>query len=93
LEQEGHARELVRRIQQLRKDADLAISDRIITYVADSDLIRGVLAQFGEYIREETLTVDLVHVHPDQGDEIPEHLPRVEFALGEHNVTIALGKR
>ena len=34
LEQEGYARELVRRIQQLRKDADLAISDRIVTYIA-----------------------------------------------------------
>ena len=38
---EGYARELVRRIQQLRKDAGLEISDRIVTYVADSDLMHG----------------------------------------------------
>ena len=53
--QEGYARELVRRIQQLRKDADLAISDRIVTYIADSDLMHEVLAHFGDYVREETL--------------------------------------
>ncbi|HQY94423.1 isoleucine--tRNA ligase, partial [Caldilinea sp.] len=33
LVQEGYARELVRRIQQLRKDAGLEISDRIVTYL------------------------------------------------------------
>jgi isoleucyl-tRNA synthetase len=37
LVQEGNARELVRRIQQLRKDAELEISDRIVTYVCDDD--------------------------------------------------------
>ncbi len=36
LEQEGYARELVRRIQQLRKDANLEISDRIVTYIANA---------------------------------------------------------
>jgi isoleucyl-tRNA synthetase len=53
--QEGYARELVRRIQQLRKDAGLEISDRIVTYMADSDLMHAVLAHFGAYVREETL--------------------------------------
>ena len=46
LEQEGHARELVRHIQQLRKDAGLDISDRITLYVADTKwaaLVRTVL--------------------------------------------------
>lgn len=97
LEQEGHARELVRRIQQLRKDAALDISDRIVTYIADeqadSSLIHEVLERFGNYVREETLTVDLVQVHPDAGDEIPQHLAQVEFPLGSTTVTVALHKR
>jgi isoleucyl-tRNA synthetase len=56
LEREGFARELVRRIQQLRKDAGLDISDRIVTYIVDSDLVHEVLADFGDYVRDETLT-------------------------------------
>jgi isoleucyl-tRNA synthetase len=109
LEQEGYARELVRRIQQLRKDASLAISDRIITYVADSNGVSGgadngtsasengmvheVLSHFGDYVREETLTVDLVQIHPNQGSEIPAHLPQASFELGDSQVTIAVAKK
>jgi len=93
LEQEGHARELVRRIQQLRKDANLEISDRIVTYVLDSDLVHEVLAHFGNYVREETLTVDLVQVHPDQGDAIPAHLPQASFELGGKEIVIAVSKK
>jgi isoleucyl-tRNA synthetase len=110
LEQEGYARELVRRIQQLRKDAALAISDRIVTYVADQvagsgngaplagpmdgdGLLHQVLAHFGDYVRDETLTVDLVQVHPRQGNEIPHHLPQASFELGDSQVTIAVAKK
>ncbi len=93
LEQEGYARELVRRIQQLRKDADLEISDRIVTYIADSELVHEVLEHFGDYIREETLTVDLVQVHPGQGDAIPGHLPQTSFELGGTTITVAVGKK
>ena len=80
--QEGYARELVRRIQQLRKDANLAISDRIVTYIADSDLMHEVVAHFGDYVRDETLSVDLVQVHPGDGGAIPAHLPQATFELG-----------
>lgn len=91
--QEGYARELVRRIQQLRKDADLDISDRIVTYIANSDLIHDVLAHFGAYVREETLTVDLVQLHAGQGETIPPHLPQTTFELGGRDITVAVGKK
>ena len=93
LEQEGYARELVRRIQQLRKDANLEISDRIITYVADSALIHTVLEHFGDYVREETLTVDLVQVHPENGSPIPSHLPSASFELGGVEIIVAVSKK
>jgi isoleucyl-tRNA synthetase len=93
LEQEGYARELVRRIQQLRKDADLQISDRIVTYIADSSLLHEVLAHFGNYIRAETLSVDLIQVHPNQGDDIPSHLPQARFELAGTDVTVAVAKK
>ena len=91
--QEGYARELVRRIQQLRKDANLNISDRIVTYVADSDLVHDVLAHFGAYVREETLSVDLVQIHPGHGTAVPEHLPQATFDLDGRDVTIAISKK
>ncbi len=91
--QEGYARELVRRIQQLRKDADLEISDRIVTYIADSELMHEVLAHFGSYVREETLSVDLVQLHAEEGNTVPENLPQVVFDLDGKPVTVAIGKK
>lgn len=91
--QEGYAREIVRRIQQLRKDANLDISDRIVTWMADGDLMHEVLGHFGAYIRDETLSVDLVQVHAGQGGAVPSHLPRTTFDLGGADVLIAIAKK
>ena len=87
LEQEGNARELVRRIQQLRKDAGLEISDRITLYVSDSPLTTGLLAAYGDYVKEETLTVELLR------NGVPGDLPQASFELGASEVTVALRKR
>ena len=93
LEREGYARELVRHIQQLRKDAGLDISDRIITWVVDSDLVHQVLEDFGDYVRDETLTEDLVQVHGNSGEPMPPHLPQTAFELGGKEVVVAIGKK
>ena len=90
--EEGYARELVRRIQQLRKDANLEISDRIVTYIADSDLMHDVLAHFGDYVREETLSVDLVQVHQTRATRAGA--PAAGYVrAGWEQVTVAVGKK
>jgi isoleucyl-tRNA synthetase len=91
LEQEGHARELVRHIQQLRKDANLEISDRIVAYIAGSPLIPNVLENFGDYVCAETLTVELVQV--EQGNAVPARLPQTRFDLDDIPVVVAVEKK
>ncbi|HRW11461.1 MAG TPA: DUF5915 domain-containing protein, partial [Caldilineaceae bacterium] len=86
LEQEGNARELVRRIQQLRKDAGLEISDRITLYVSDSPVASDLLAKYGDYVQEETLTTNLVQ------NGVPGEVAQVAFALGDVEVTVGLVK-
>ena len=44
LAREGLARDLVRRIQTLRKDADFQLDDRIVTYLDAADELRAVVA-------------------------------------------------
>ena len=59
LKAEGLARELVRRIQDLRKKADFNIEDRIVTsYQAEGDLAK-VFSDWADYIRTETLSETL----------------------------------
>jgi len=57
---EGHARELVRVIQDRRKEMNCEFTDRIaVGVVSDSDEVRRAVERFGEYIKRETLAVDL----------------------------------
>ena len=59
LEAEGLARDMVRAIQQARKDAGLNVSDRIRTSVtAKPDVVEALLAN-AELVKTETLTIEL----------------------------------
>ena len=67
LVQEGFAREVVRRIQTMRKDAGFRIEDTItVWYDADRELAR-VFASWGEVIRQETLATRLVEGPAPEG--------------------------
>ena len=57
--QAGLARELVHRIQTMRKDAGFEVEDRIVTRFDAEGELAGVFARFGEYIKQETLSVAL----------------------------------
>ncbi len=60
LKAEGFARDIVRNVQNLRKDAGLEMQDRIgLSVVTNLPAIRQALEQFGEYIRRETLAIEL----------------------------------
>ena len=57
LRQEGVARELVNRIQNLRKTAGFEVTDRIDTVIyADAPDIAAALASFGEWVGAQTLS-------------------------------------
>jgi len=65
---EGLAREFVNRIQNMRKDAGFEITDRIgVSYTAGESL-SGALSTHKDYIRNETLAVELSEVTGGEGD-------------------------
>ena len=70
LEAEGVARDMVRAIQQARKDADLVVSDRIRTTVNAEQPVLDAVNAYRDLVSEETLTVDLVLVAADGGQEV-----------------------
>ncbi len=60
LKREGMARDFVRQVQQLRKDSDLEIEDRIrVFYAADDADAIAAIAEWTAYIRSETLADSL----------------------------------
>ncbi|NJC22491.1 isoleucyl-tRNA synthetase [Arthrobacter pigmenti] len=56
---EGTARDVIRSIQQARRDADLHISDRVLTTVEAGEEILGALSVHAELVKQETLTAEL----------------------------------
>ncbi|MBA2448296.1 MAG: isoleucine--tRNA ligase [Chloroflexi bacterium] len=61
----GRAREVVHRIQTMRKDAGFEVQDRIVTVYEAGDTLAPVFRDHADYIRQETLSVAL-RPHPEQ---------------------------
>ena len=66
LVREGQAREFVRRVQDLRKSSDLAVSDRINLYVEAAAGLRLGIEEYRDYIAAETLATSLIFAQPPQ---------------------------
>jgi len=83
---EGLAREFVRRVQDLRKQAEFDIADRIRLFFQATPKLAGAVEAYRDYVMGETLTVELVAAQPPHG----AHSTTVEFD-GEQ-VTIGVQK-
>lgn len=60
LEAEGIARELVNRIQNIRKSSDYNVTDKIVISLENNEKIKQAIGLFKEYICSETLANDLI---------------------------------
>ncbi len=59
LMKEGLAREIINRIQNMRKEADFDVTDRIEVSWTGTELITETLSEHGDWIRNETLCLEL----------------------------------
>ncbi len=79
LQAEGVAREVVHRLQTMRRNAGFDIADRIYTHYQGDAGLEAVMEQYAPYIQQETLSQELVRgeatgghseTHKVQGKEI-----------------------
>jgi len=82
---EGMARDIVNRIQNIRKDKDFEVTDKIRVTLQKEEAVSAAVAGYGDYIKAETLTQSLELSDTVQNGEQIE-LP------GEVEVTIAVEK-
>ncbi len=88
LEMEGVAREMVRRLQTMRRSAGFDIADHITTYYQGDDYIRQVMADFADYIKQETLSRELIEGVPEEGAFTERHkLSGYDILLGVKRLT------
>lgn len=88
LEHEGNAREIVRLIQQARKEAGLEIGDRItLSLSTKSGELEAGISKYKEFITNETLTTEIVKQLEDalysQDKKVGEHLIKVSLSRSE----------
>ncbi len=60
LKNEGIARELVNRVQNIRKDSGFEVTDRIRLFLKKDGIIENAIKDNAEYIKNETLTNELI---------------------------------
>ena len=86
LKTEGAARELVRRLQTMRRSAGLEITDHIAVYFEDGAMLNEVVSSFGDYIKQETLARELI------AGIIPEEAYTDKFRLFDSQIRFGLKK-
>ena len=83
---EGMARDFVRHVQQLRKDADLDIENRIaVTYSSSNDDVAAAVDQWRDYICRETLADQLA-----PADSVPDDAKSVTVGGANVRLTITI---
>ncbi len=91
LRAEGLARELVNRVQRLRKDSGLEVTDRIRLAISGPEGVCAAAARHRAFIAGETLAVDLVVAGEEHGAAGP-YTNRRDVAFDGTRAAIALAR-
>ena len=60
LREEGHVREMISKIQNMRKDKGFEVADKINLYVAGNEMLEGVIKKYADAIKKDTLTQEII---------------------------------
>ena len=55
--EEGFVREIISKIQTMRKDSDFDVMDNIEIYISDNEKIAGIINNNADFIKDEVLAV------------------------------------
>lgn len=86
LRAEGYAREIIRRVQDMRKRAGLDIQDRIRIYFQTGEKLGAAFQSWGKTIQQETLATQLLSAQPPK-DAFVER-----YALDEQGLELGIEK-
>ena len=82
---EGNARELVNRVQKIRKDSGLELTDRIVVKLSEHGELKDSIARFNNYICAEILA--------DQLEMVPELAEGTEVEVNDIPVKVFVSKK
>ena len=70
LKEEGYVREILSKVQNMRKESGFEVLDRINLYVAGNEMLEAVIKKYREQIQKDTLADNIIY--NDEGKEYTE---------------------
>ena len=67
LKREGVARELINRIQNIRKESGFEVTDRVKVVIEKKPLVEGAVTDFADYIASQTLALEVKLAAEEEG--------------------------
>ena len=61
LREEGNLREIISKIQNMRKESGFEVSDKINLYVHENQMLESIVKKFSDFIMKETLAVNIIY--------------------------------
>ena len=61
LRKEGYMREVISKVQNMRKDSGFEVTDKINLYVAENPMLEEIVRSFSDFIQHETLANNIVY--------------------------------
>ncbi len=79
---EGNARELVNRVQNIRKEANFELTDKILLRIVDNTDLKDSIKEFSDYICREILALEI--------DWVPALEDGVDVEINDHKLRISV---
>ena len=86
LRREGVARELVNRIQNVRKSKDFDITDKIVVRINPDERVNDAVKQFKDYIAHQVLAVSI------DLQDVTDNAQRVELDMDDYSLFVTVEK-
>lgn len=93
--EEGISREIVRRLQTMRRSAGFEIADHIVTYYVGNERIDRVIERFSDYIKQETLSKEINKISGTDvlTGKMGDGLYSEKFKIADLEIVLAIKKR
>ncbi|MCY6484990.1 isoleucine--tRNA ligase [Clostridium aestuarii] len=81
LKEEGYVREILSKIQNLRKESGFEVADNIKLYVAGNEILKDVIKKFEEHIKKETLSLEVAYDLDREYDDFKINGEQIKMAV------------
>lgn len=81
LREEGHVREIISKIQNMRKESGFEVADKIKLYVTGNEKLENVVKKFESHIMKETLAAEVVYNAEREYNEANINGEKLELAV------------